>query len=230
MKRLAIIPARGGSKRIPHKNIKDFCGKPMMVHSLEAAKQTGLFDTIHVSTDDAKIGEVAETYGFNTDFFRPEALSDDHATMMDAIKYVVEKYETLGTTFDTITLLYATSPLIDPSDLKKACANFEAGDMKKALLAVTSFPAPIEQAFRMKENADLYPDNAEALATRTQDLQHAFYDAGMFAIYSPEYIKAAKGGGDFCTFKGHEVPSFRVTDIDWPDDWARAEALYKAIN
>ncbi len=201
----------------------------MIVHALEAAKHSELFEIIHVSTDDIAIEATAKTHGFAPDFLRPKALSDDHASMMDAIKFVVERYKSSGTVFDTVALLYATSPLIDPVDLKAACAKFEAGDKQKALLAVTPFPSPIEQAFRMRDNADLYPDNEEALAMRTQDLQHAYYDAGMFALYSPEYIKTVTGGGDFSTFTGYEVPSFRVTDIDWPDDWTRAEALYRAI-
>ena len=230
MKRLAIIPARGGSKRIPHKNLKDFCGKPMVAHPIQIAEASGLFHTIHVSTDSRDIANTAEEYGHAPDFSRPEELSNDHASMMEALKFVVEEYESRGESFDTIVLLYATSPLIDPDDLKTACQQFEAGDKEKAILAVSAFPAPIEQAFRMKENADLYPDDADALATRTQDLEHAYYDAGMFAIYSSDYIKKSSGGGDFLAFKGYEVPSFRVTDIDWPEDWKRAEALYRALD
>lgn len=229
MKRLAIIPARGGSKRIPHKNIKSFCGKPMMLHSAQAAQDAGVFSVIHISTDDEKIEAVATTHGFSPDFRRPDALSCDHTTMMEAIKFVVEEYEKLNVFFDTVALIYATSPLVSSDDLKDACLEFEKSDKKKAFLAVTPFPAPIEQAFRMKENSDLYPDDAVALSTRTQDLEHAYYDAGMFAIYTPEYIKTSVGGGDFSTFKGYIVPSFRVTDIDWPEDWVRAESLYRAL-
>ena len=231
MKRLAIIPARGGSKRIPNKNIKDFCGLPMIAHAITAAKQAAIFNTIHVSTDSQTIADTAKEYGHSPDFMRPDNLSDDHASMMESLKYVVEKYQEQGEHFDTIALIYATSPLIDPSDLTKACEEFEKSDGQKALLAVTAFPAPIEHAFRLDEkNKSLSPDNANALSMRTQDLKHAYYDAGMFAMYTPKYILNSTGGGDFNSFTGYEVPSYRVTDIDWPDDWNRAENLYKALH
>ncbi len=230
MKRLAIIPARGGSKRIPHKNIKDFCGKPMMMHSAHAAQNSEIFSKIHISTDDKNIEEIAKSHGFAPDFLRPDSLSNDHASMLEAVKFVVKEYEQQDMFFDTVALIYATSPLVCSKDLKSACKEFEASDKQKAYLAVTVFPSPIEHAFRITEDKELYPDNAEALYTRTQDLQHAYYDAGMFAFYTPQYIKNSEGGGDFSQFKGYKVPSFRVTDIDWPEDWERAEALFKALN
>ncbi len=229
MKRLAVIPARGGSKRIPDKNIKDFCGVPMIAHSIQIAQNADLFDMVHVSTDSQRISDVAVQYNCAPDFPRPDELANDHATMMEALKYVVEEYEARGTVFDTVVLLYTTSPLTDPEDLQKACAFFEKSDKKKAVLAVTPFPAPIEHAFRINQDGDLVPDDKDALAMRTQDLKHAYYDAGMFAIYSADYIKNSHQAGDFMAFKGYEVAPYRVTDIDWPEDWDRAEALYKAV-
>lgn len=230
MKRLAVIPARGGSKRIPHKNIKNFCGSPMISHAIKIAQNSDLFDTIHVSTDDQAIADAAAQYGCKPDFERPDELADDHTSMMATIKYVVEEYERRGDKFDTVALLYATSPLTDPKDLQKACAFFEKSDKEKAVLAVTPYPAPIEHAFRIIDDQDLVPDNDEALATRTQDLKEAYYDAGMFAIYTADYIKNSNKAGNFFAFRGFVVPSYRVTDIDWPDDWNRAEHLFKAIN
>ena len=230
MRRLAVIPARGGSKRIPDKNIKDFCGLPMIAHVIKIAQQASLFATIHVSTDSPAIASVAAEYGYEPDFERPTELANDHAPMMDTVRYVVEEYERRSESFDTVILLYATSPLIDPRDLKRACASFEQSDREKVYLAVTPFPAPIEHAFRLKDNADLLPNNEKALATRTQDLPHAYYDAGMFAICSADYIKNSYKTCGFMAFKGYEVPSYRVTDIDWPEDWDRAQALYRALN
>lgn len=229
MKRLLIIPARGGSKRIPNKNIKDFCGLPMLGHAINIAQAAGIFNVIHVSTDSTDIADIAEKYGHKPLFSRPNILSDDQAPMMEAIKFVVEEYEKRGVFYDTVVLLYATSPLTDSNDLVKACAQFEKEDKVKALLAVTSYPAPIEQAFRMKANKDLIPNDAIALEIRTQDLDHAWYDAGMFAIYSSEYVKLSKNGGDFTAFRGYNVAPHRVTDIDWPEDWVRAEALFRVI-
>lgn len=230
MKRLCVIPAREGSKRIPRKNIKDFCGKPMIAHAIEAAKASGIFDVIHVSTDSDDIAKVAEELGHKPDFARPSDLAGDHTSMMEVIKHVVEEYKNQGTTFDTVTLIYATSPLVSPEDLNNACTKFEQGDGEKALLAVAPYPAPIEQAFIMNpdDSDDLTPDSAEGLATRTQDLKKSYYDAGMFCFYTSHYVLDKSGAGDFNSFRGFVVPSWRVTDIDWPDDWEHAERLYKA--
>lgn len=230
MKRLAIIPARGGSKRIPHKNTKDFCGMPMVCHVLNMARDSEVFDCIHVSTDSVEILKIVTDFGFAPDFDRPPELSDDHTTMMEVLRYVVDKYEALDELFSTVVLLYTTSPLTNPNDLIAAVAQFEASDQEKAYLAVTPYPAPIEHAFRMGKGHDLEPNDPDALAIRTQDLAHGYYDAGMFAIYSAKYIKNTVDAGDFLKFCGYEVPSHRVTDIDWPGDWDRAEALYRALN
>ncbi|MEZ5813478.1 MAG: pseudaminic acid cytidylyltransferase [Alphaproteobacteria bacterium] len=231
MKRLCIIPARAGSKRIPGKNIKNFCGKPMVAHVIEAAQDSGLFDVLHVSTDSDEIASIAAEAGYKPDFMRPADLADDHASMMEVVKSVVDTYAAQGQVFDTVALLYATSPLLCPDDLKDACAQFESGNQDKALLAVTPFPAPIEQAFIIKDGSDdLRPDDEDGFAARTQDLKQACYDAGMFCFYSSAYIQNSQGAGDFTLFRGYKVPSWRVTDIDWPEDWEHAEKMYKALH
>ena len=230
MKRLAVIPARGGSKRIPNKNIKDFCGKPIIAHSIGEAEASNLFDTIHVSTDSDKIAEIAAGCGHKPDFLRPQSLSDDYCPMLETVKFVVFEYAKIGLVFDTVALLYATSPLIDREDLKSACSLFEQSNKKKPLLSVSAFPTPIEHAFHLTEEGKLVPFKKEALSKRTQDLKQAYYDAGMFAFYSPEYIKNSIQAGDFMDYMGFEVASYKVTDIDWPEDWKRAEALYKAAS
>ena len=228
MKRLAIIPAREGSKRIPLKNIRDFCGKPMIAHAIETAKTSGLFDTIHVSTDSEKIAAIAAQSGVKPAFLRDAALAEDHTPMMEVIKATLAAFDQRGEKFDTIALLYATSPLTDPEDLKQACAQFEASDKSRALLAVTPYSAPIEKAFRMDGGA-LAPDNEKAFAGRSQDLKPAYHDAAMFAFYTPAFIRERQGAGDFKKFAGYIVPPHRVTDIDNPEDWTRAESLYKAL-
>ena len=201
----------------------------MLSYPIKAAVKSKIFDDIHISTDSENIADIAGKCGYFPQFLRPDNISDDNVSMMEVLKYVVERYEDLGHKFDTVALLYATSPLIDPEDLKLACNEFEDTDRNRAMLAVAAYPSPIEHAFRIDENSNLYPDKPEALAERTQDLPEAMYDAGMFAFYSSDQLKNSAGAGNFCGFKGYRVPITRVTDIDWPDDWLHAEALYKAI-
>ena len=202
----------------------------MIAHALKIAQKADIFDTLHVSTDNADIAAVAAQYGFAPDFARPAALADAHTPMLEVVKYVVMEYERRGQSFDTVILLYATSPLTNPDDLRQACEQFEAGDRKKALMAVTPFPAPLEHAFRLQPNGDLVPDDEKALAKRTQDLSYAYYDAAMFNFYDASYVKNSRQAGNYMMFTGYQVPSYRVTDIDWPEDWDRAEALYRALN
>lgn len=229
-KTLAIIPARGGSKRIPDKNVRLFCGKPMIEHATNAAKNCGIFDKIHISTDSDAIAKVAESNGLKPDFLRNPDLADDHTTIMETLKYVIEEYNSRGKNFDTICLIYATSPLIDQNDLKKAYKTFLDTDRAKAMLAITPFPTPIERAFRLNEDTkDMSVANQDDFLKRTQDLEHAYHDAAMFCFYSSDYILNSEGGGNFSTFRGYVVDSYRVTDIDWPEDWERAEYMYRAV-
>ena len=183
MKRLAIIPARGGSKRIPNKNIKKFCGQPMLSYPIQAASKAGIFDTIHVSTDSQDIAQIASKFGFLPEFMRPKDLSGDHISIMQCLKYVVEKYENLGKKFDTVAMLYATSPLIDPDDLKQACIQFEANKTNSALLAVTPYPSPIEHAFRMDDNLDLHPH-----ALRKIQLELAYVQKQLLILFYILYL------------------------------------------
>jgi len=228
MKTLAIIPARGGSKRIPNKNIKDFCGSPMISHVLKAADMANIFEKIHVSTDSERISAVVEDLGFNVDFQRPTDISDDYATVMDVLRFTVAEYEARNEFFDIVCLLYATSPLITPTDIKTAYEKFIASDKKRALLSVTAYPTPVEKAWIVNEDQALIPKNSESFSKRTQDLIPAYYDAGMFCFYTPDYIKQTSGAGNSNGFRAFVVPSYRVTDIDEPEDWERAELLFKA--
>ncbi len=230
MKRLAIIPARGGSKRIPHKNIKEFCGRPMIEHVLGVAKESGVFDTIHISTDNPEIRRVATDNGCPPDFPRPLHLADDYTSIMEVLKFTVESYAQRGKHFESITLLYATSPLMDVEDLKKASHVFEQGDQKRALLSVSPYPTPIEKAWVMDDANILSPKDPTAFSNRTQDLDSSYHDAGMFCIYTSSYIQDTTGAGNPLGFRGYSVPTHRVTDIDDPEDWVRAEALFKVLN
>jgi N-acylneuraminate cytidylyltransferase len=229
MKRLCIIPAREGSKRIPLKNIKEFHGKPMIAHAIQIAQKAGIFDEIHVSTDSEKIAQLSIEAGASVDFLRPKELADDHTPLMSVLKNVVETYQEKGKVFDTITLLYTTSPLADPIDLKKACQDFESVKSDRALLSIVPFPTPIEKSFLCQRNNDLSPTDEALFKKRSQDLKESYYDAGMFCFYTPDYVLNSSGAGNYNGFRGYVVPSYRVTDIDTVDDWDRAEKIYKAI-
>ena len=230
MKRLAIIPARGGSKRIPNKNIRDFCGRPMITHVLGEARNSGLFSVIHVSTESAGISKVAAKFGLPPDFLRPEELADDHTPIMPVLKYVTEEYAHRGQHFDEIWVLMACAPLINAQDLHKAAALFlESGD-QKSLLAVSEYPAPIEWAFSRSANGMLKPVQEGMFAKRSQDLEKCYFDAGSFAIFSPIRVLESQGAGSDSGFIGYVLPKGTAIDIDDEQDWELAEVIYRVRN
>lgn len=228
IKRIAIIPARGGSKRIPHKNIRNFCGRPMITHVLAAARESGLFEVIHVSTENEDIRAVATRFGFPPAFPRPLHLADDHTPIMPVLRHVVEEYATRGKEFDAIWLLMACAPLIDPCDLTKAALMFESSSNQQALLAVSEYPAPIEWAFSRSESGALTPVQAGMFAARSQDLEQHYYDAGSFAVFPASRVLEAKGAGSDSGFIGYPLPKGTAIDIDDEQDWQLAEALFRA--
>jgi pseudaminic acid cytidylyltransferase len=227
MKRLAIIPARGGSKRIPNKNIRDFCGQPMITHVLGAARDSGLFSAIHISTESESIREVAATFGFPPDFPRPEALADDHTPIMPVLRYAAEEYARRGQHFDEIWLLMACAPLINAQDLQKAAALFREAGAEQPLLAVSEYPAPIEWAFSRGANGALTPVQAGMFAVRSQDLEKRYFDAGSFAAFPAPRVLASKGAGSDSGFIGYVLPKGTAIDIDDEQDWQQAEAIYR---
>ena len=226
---LAVIPARGGSKRIPRKNIKDFCGRPMIEHVIETAKKSELFHTIHVSSDDEEILSCAASCGYVADFKRPVSLANDYTNIMEVLNFTVSEYEARGESFDIICLLYATSPLMDINDLKKAAIQFENGSRDRALLSVARYSSPIERAWTMKDNGNIQPKNPDALKRRSQDIPFSYYDAAMFCFYTPDHIRNAENTVSALTFDGFKIPEFRAIDIDEPDDWLRAEYMYNFL-
>lgn len=230
MKRLAIIPARGGSKRIPHKNIKPFCGKPMIAHVLDAAANSNLFETIHVSTDSENIAGVVKGLGHEIDFMRPKKLSDDFTPIMPVLKYVLEEYEKTGQSFDQVWLLMACSPLLEPKDLKEAEDIFNCSDKQRALLAVSEYPVPVEWAFSMNKERELTPLQPGMFSKRSQDIETKYFDAGTFAIFPSSIIFEAEGAGSDKSFIGYPLPKGTAIDIDTEDDWLLAEAIYHLKN
>lgn len=230
MRRIAIIPARGGSKRISNKNIRDFCGRPMIAHILKAAEESRLFDEIHVSTDSEEIRRVVEGLGLKVDFMRPKELADDHTPIMPVLKFVTESYSTLGLHFDQVWLLMACAPLIEASDLHQAAKIFEGAGSVDPVLSICEYPAPIEWAFNRAPDGKMIPLSPGMNALRSQDLGKKYFDAGAFVVYSSQAIQEQEGvGGDNC-FIGYVIPKEKAVDIDDETDWSFAELLYKSRN
>ena len=222
MKNVAVIPARGGSKRIPRKNIRDFSGKPIIAYSIELALKSGLFDEVMVSTDDEEIAEVAKEYGAEIPFMRSSDTADDYATLADVIEEVKECYKEKGKSFDYICCILATAPLITMSNLKKGYEMIKEGEAD-SVRPVTRFPYPIQRALKLKNNrVEMF--HKEYAGTRSQDLDPAYYDAAQF--YWMKFEKGLKGEEK----AGFEIPKRFVQDIDDEEDWKIAEMKYLACN
>lgn len=228
MKRLAIIPARGGSKRISNKNIRDFCGQPMITHVLGEARASGLFAKIHVSTESETVRDVVARFGFAPDFSRPVELADDHTPIMPVLRHAAQEYVTRGEHFDEVWLLMACAPLIDAKDFVNAVTLFQQAGSQQPLLAVAEYPAPIEWAFSRDENGTLTPVQAGMFAERSQDLTKCYFDAGSFAIFPAKRVLESEGAGTDTGFIGYPLPKGAAIDIDDEQDWRLAEALYRA--
>lgn len=229
-KRIAIIPARGGSKRIPSKNIRDFCGKPMIAHILQAARESKLFDVIHVSTESFPIRETAENLGFRIEFMRPPELADDHTPIMPVLKYVTDAYASRGQLFDQVWLLMACAPLVESTDLQQAAQLFEQSGGTNPVLAISEYPVPIEWAFNRASDGKMTPVQPGMFAVRSQDLEKKYFDAGVFAAFPSATIQASKGAGSDAGFIGYVIPKGKAIDIDDEADWTLAEAMYRNRN
>lgn len=225
--KIAVIPARGGSKRIPRKNIKLFCGKPMIAWSIEAAKNSDLFDRIIVSTDDVEIAEVAKQCGAEVPFMRPDELSNDHAGTTEVIAHATQWALGQGSDVDAVCCIYATAPFIQVDDLKRGLAALESGEWAYAF-TVTDFAAPIFRSFRQTDEGGIEMFFPEHFPTRSQDLPVALHDAGQFYWGRPTAWLEGKRIFDRRS-KPVLVPRWRVQDIDTPDDWVRAEILAPII-
>lgn len=225
---IAILPARGGSKRIPHKNIADFFGKPMIAYALDAARSSNLFKTIHVSTDSDHVADAVKTLGFPIDFRRDPALADDITPLMPVLRWVLETYEAKGRHFETVCLLMPCAPLVEASDLIEAHRVFMSHSGRKPVMAVAAFPVPVEWAYSRKEDGSLVPVNPGAYAIRSQDLEKKFYDAGAFYFYHRDHILSEKPVRD-ADYASYVLPRTKAVDIDDEDDLKLARALYQAL-
>jgi pseudaminic acid cytidylyltransferase len=224
--RLAIIPARGGSKRIPRKNIRNFLGKPIIAYSIEAARQSKLFDQVVISTDDNEIADVARGLGAEVPFMRPEKLSDDHTGTADVVKHALSWFAEQGTPAEFACCIYATAPFVTSQDLQDG---FEllSSSRKSYAFSVTSFGFSIQRALRLTEGG-LEPFSPAHSETRSQDLEEAFHDAGQFY-----WGRATAFLSDVPLFSNASLPvvlpRYRVQDIDTVEDWQRAEFMYRAL-
>jgi N-acylneuraminate cytidylyltransferase len=225
--KIAVIPARGGSKRIPRKNIREFCGKPMIAWSIEAARQSGLFDHIVVSTDDREIADTAVRWGGEVPFTRPAELSDDHTGTTEVMAHAVRWALQQAWRLQAVCCVYATAPFLQAADLKRGLEALESGSWAFAFTA-TEFAAPIFRSFRRNAQGGIKMFFPEHFGTRSQDLPVALHDAGQFYWGRPEaWIEGRR------IFDPHScpiiIPRWRVQDIDTADDWIRAELLAGAL-
>lgn len=226
--KIAVIPARGGSKRIPRKNIRPFCGRPIISYSIDAARQSGLFDEIVVSTDDEEIATVSRQLGATTPFVRPREIADDFTGTNAVVKHAVTWFLERGNQISHACCIYATAPLIQPRYLREGHDALTRSDAAFAF-SVTSYAFPIQRAVRITTSGRVDPFHPEHRATRSQDLEPAYHDAGQFY-----WGTAAAFRDDVPLFSersiGIVLPRKYVQDIDTREDWEQAEYMFRAIS
>ena len=225
--RVAIIPARGGSKRIPRKNIKYFFGKPMLAWSIEAAIKSRCFDQIICTTDDDEIANIAQEYGAETPFVRPKDLSDDHIGTIPVIAHAVEYLQSNGNKIELACCIYATAPFIQPIDLQNSLEQMQNNDLDYCF-SVTSYPFPIQRSIRLTSNKRCMMLQPEMFQKRSQDLEEVYHDAGQFYWGTPQSWLEGRTLFSNNTMP-YVLPRYRVQDIDTMEDWKRAELMFKAL-
>lgn len=226
MRKIAIITARGGSKRIPRKNIKEFCGKPILAYSIEAAGESGLFDTVMVSTDDEEIAETARQYGAQVPFYRSEKTANDFATTNDVLLEVLTEYERRGERFEIGCCLYPTAPFVTAHKLQAAMAQFTGSDAD-ALIPVVPFSYPPQRAMIVREGRLVF-EYPQYLDSRSQDLEPHYHDVGQFYLFRTEAFRRNRK-----LMIGNILPyvisEMEVQDIDNQTDWEIAEMKYRVM-
>jgi N-acylneuraminate cytidylyltransferase len=224
---IAIIPARGGSKRIPQKNIKLFYGKPIIAWSIEAAQKSQCFDSIIVSTDDSKIAEIAKAYGAETPFMRPEELSGDFITTRPVVNHAINWLVANRTKPDYVCTIYPTAPFVTAEDLKES---FEKVALSKAqfIFTMTAYPFPIQRSVKLTTDGKIEMCFPEYRDTRSQDLEEIYHDAGQFYWGKTDAFLE-----NLPTFSEYAIPYLiprtRAQDIDTLEDWQIAEAMFASI-
>ena len=224
--KIAVIPARGGSKRIPRKNIKPFCGIPMIVRAIATAQASGLFDHVVVSTDDAEISAIAAASGAQLPFIRPPELADDLTPTVPVIAHAIQSCRDLGWDITHACCIYPCVPLLSGSDLARALALAQESG-SGFVYPVTEYAHPIQRALRRLPTGQMQFLQPEQEMTRTQDLEKTFHDAGQFywGLASAWLAQKRMHSAGL----GFPIPHWRVVDIDTEDDWKRAELIFKAL-
>ena len=225
---IAIIPARGGSKRIPRKNIKEFHGKPIIAYSIEAAVNSQCFDKIIVSTDDAEIAEVAIKYGAEVPFMRPADISDDFATTADVLLHVIDWYEEQSQSIEYLCCIYATAPFIDVNDIRNTYKLLLEEPSADYCFPVCEFPFPIQRGVKLTQGLRVEMFQPEHFNTRSQDLEVGYHDVGQFYWGKPSaYRQKISMFSDKAI--AYTVSRKRVVDLDTPEDWNFALLLYQTL-
>lgn len=226
MRNIAIITARGGSKRIPRKNIKNFCGRPIIAYSIEAAINSEIFDEVMVSTDDTEIAEISIKYGAKVPFFRSKKTSDDHAVTADVIEEVLQQYKIIGSCFDYFCCIYPTAPFITAQRLKLAAEKL-LSSQADSLLPVVKYSFPPQRGLVINEDRINYkwPEN---MNTRSQDLEPFYHDCGQFYFMKVDKFLEERKLITENTIP-FIIPEIEVQDIDTPEDWDIAEMKYKIL-
>jgi len=228
---IAIIPARGGSKRIPRKNILPFAGKPMIGYAIEAALECEAIERVLVTTDDAEIASIAHDLGAEVPFTRPPELADDHTPTVPVIQHAILAARSAGWSVERAVCIYPGVPFIDIDDLARALdlliEQERETDGPLYTFPVAEFPSAIQRALKRDATGAVAPFNPEHAATRTQDLEPAFFDAGQFYWGSAQ--NWLSGANIHQHGRSIVLPAWRVVDIDTPDDWDRAERMHAAL-
>jgi len=224
--RIALIPARGGSKRVPRKNVRIFAGRPMIAWAIEAAHAAGIFDYILVSTDDVEIRDVAMAAGAKAPFLRPAELSDDHTGTRKVIQHAIVEAERAYGSVGAVCCIYATAAFVEPDDLRQGLAYLDEG--RQFAFSATAYAYPVQRALRRSAGGGVEMCNPEFRLTRTQDLEERFHDAGQFYwgrrdAFMSDAPMFGPGAAPVM------IPGYRVHDIDNEEDWIRAEMMFSVL-
>jgi len=228
VKRLAIVPARGGSKRIRNKNIKLFCGKPVISYTISNLQKSKLFSKIHVSTESKKIVNVCKKI-IKFEFLRPKRLSGDKIRTMAVIDYVVNKYKSIGEYYDEVWIVYPCSPLMEIKDYKNISKLLNKFKNKKTVLTVCEYPAPTEVCYKIKKNKFLFPKKKMNFFKKTQDFEKSFYETGAVVAIPKKNFTDIKNRPNFNNLVPYVVDRHKSIDINTLRDWNFAEMVYKSI-
>lgn len=228
--KLAIVPARAGSKRIPQKNIVDISGKPMICHTIENIVASGQFDKVHVSTDSEEIISLTREIVGECDFQRDSSLADDYTPLIEVIPWVFNEFKKRGQTPSTIALIMPTAFLLPPEIYKEAMQTFAKREVDLPLISMAPYPCPTEWAFKKNSGHHVKAQQPDSLVMRSQDISPSYYDTGDFCLYSPEHLEFLSKGNHHDEYLMQEIPRELAVDVDTPEDLALARALFKVRN